>query len=319
MEDGNWSPAVRLPETVNIGRYNAILSALDDGKSYLILGRFNKKGTKWITSGFSIIERLNDSEWGKPTAIKVKKFSRMNKGRAVNAFMTPDRDILFTAFSKSPNSRRLSIFVSLRKKDNSYTKPKVIQGGPKNAIKARSLESPYLTNDKNRLYFAADYEEGRGNYNIFYANRSDDTYQNWSAPFKVTDTINSQNWDSYFKMNANESWAYYNSITNSLGKSDIFKVKIFEEFPFVKVTGLVLNQADQTLMMQETSYQILVNGETFPELKVDTTSASYEVLLPLGKSYTLLPQMDNWNGISTDIDLSDVREPILLCNSVCSS
>lgn len=308
MDDGSWGEAFRLPETVNIGRYNAILSALDDGKSYLISGRYNRSGTRWITRGFSIIERLGDTLWSKPVAIKVKKFSKMNKGRVVTAFMSPDRELLFTSFSKSPNGRRLSLYVSTKKKENVYKKPKQIQGGPKNATKARSLEAPYLTNDKNRLYFTADYAEGKGNYNIFYADRSDDTYQKWSSPVKVTDTINTPNWDSYFKMNEKESWAYYSSITNSMGKSDIFKVKIFEEFPFVRVTGLVLNQADQTLMMEDKSYSILVNGEVFEDMMIDTTSASYEVLLPLGESYTLLPQMENWNGISTDIDLTSVKE-----------
>jgi outer membrane protein OmpA-like peptidoglycan-associated protein len=308
LDDGSWSPAIRMSESINIGRYNSILAALDDGKSFLILGRYNRKGTRWITRGFSIIEKINDNEWGDPVSVKVKKFAKINKGRTVTAYMTPDRELLFTSFSKSPNSRRLSLFVSIKKKENVYSKPKILEGGPKNASKAKSLESPYLTNDKNRIYFTADYGEGRGNYNIHYAERSDDSYRNWSAPIKVTDTINSQNWDSYFKMNANESWAFYNSITNSLGKSDIFTVKVYEEFPFVRVTGLVLNQADQTLMLEESSYNILVNGEVFSDMTIDTTSASYEVLLPLGGSYSLLPQMENWNGISTDIDLSDVRE-----------
>ena len=308
QEDGTWSPAIRLSEAVNIGRYNAIISALDDGRSYLLLGRYNKSGTRWLTRGFSIIEQINPYEWGKPTKVKVKRFSRVNKGRVVNAFMTPDRELLFTAFSTSPNGRRLSLYVSTKKKDNVYSKPKELKGGPRDAIKARSLEAPYLTNDKNRLYFTGDFGEGRGNYSIFYADRADDTYRNWSAPIKVTDTINSPNWDSYFKMNANESWAYFCSVTNSLGKSDIFKVKIYEEFPFLRLSGLILNQADQTLMLDETTYEILVNSELFEGLSVDKASASYEVLLPLGKSYTLLPQMENWNGISTDIDLTGVRE-----------
>lgn len=308
LEDGTWSPAVRLPESVNIGRYNAILSALDDGRSYLILGRYNKSGTRWLTRGFSIIEQVNPYEWGNPKAVKVKRFTKKNKGRAVNAFMSPDGEVLFSAFSTSPSGRRLTLYVSLRKKDNVYSKPKELKGGPKDAIKARSLEAPYLTNDKNRLYFTGDFGEGRGNYSIFYADRADETFRNWSAPVKVTDTINSPNWDSYFKMNANESWAYFCSVTNSIGKADIFKVKVYEEFPFVRLSGLILNQADQTLMLDDTSYEILVNSEQFDGLSIDKASASYEVLLPLGKSYTLLPQMENWNGISTDIDLTGVRE-----------
>jgi outer membrane protein OmpA-like peptidoglycan-associated protein len=143
---------------------------------------------------------------------------------------------------------------------------------------------------------------------MFYADRVDDTYQNWSAPVKLTDTINTPNWDSYFKMNTKESWAYFSSITNSVGRSDIFRVKIYEEFPFLKLSGLVLNQATQSLMLEETGYKILVNDEESPEMKIDVASASYEILLPLGEKYTLLPQMENWNGISTDIDLTAVRE-----------
>lgn len=306
--DRTWGKAIRLSNEVNIGRYNAILSALDDGKSYLILGRYNNNGTRWLIPGFSIIEQHNPYQWGKPKPIKVRGLKRMNKGRVVNAYMSPDRELLFIAFAKSPSGKRLSLYVSSRKKENVYTKPKMLKGGPKSAKKAKSMESPYLSADKNRIYFSADYGVGRDNLDIFYAHRSDDTYQNWSAPVRMTDTINTPNWDSYFKMNAKESWAYYSSITNSVGKSDIFRVKIFEEFPFLKLSGLVLNQATQSLMLEETGYKILVNDKESLEMKIDTNSASYEIFLPLGEKYTLLPQMQNWNGISTDIDLSAVHE-----------
>jgi outer membrane protein OmpA-like peptidoglycan-associated protein len=308
QDDGSWSEASRLPNTVNIGRYNAILSALDDGKSYLILGKYNKKGTRWLTNGFSIIQKTGDYDWSKPVPLKVRKYAKKSLGRVSNAYLTPDRELLILSFTSKPNGRRLSLFLSKQKKENVYSKPKSIKGGPRDAQKMRSVEAPYLTADKNRLYFSGGSGGMRDNYNIYYAERTDETYRNWSAPTKVTDTINSANWDSYFKMNAKESWAYYTSISNSLGKSDIFRVKIFEEFPFVRLSGLILNQSDQTLMLEETGYEVLVNGEPFPGFNIDKISASYEVLLPLGHSYTLIPQMENWNGISTDIDLTNVRE-----------
>ncbi|MDD2197989.1 MAG: OmpA family protein, partial [Bacteroidales bacterium] len=308
QDDGTWGKAIRLSNEVNLGRYNAILSALDDGKSYLILGHYNKDATRWLAPGFSIVEQINPYQWSKPTPIKVRGLKRMNKGRVVNAYMSPDRKLLVMAFTKSPNGRRLSLYVSTHLKENVYTKPKLVKGGPKKATKARSMESPYLSADKNRIYFSADYGAGRDNLDIYYAERLDDTYQNWSAPVIVTDTINTPNWDSYFKMNAKESWAYYSSITSSVGKSDIFRVKIYEEFPFLKLSGLILNQVNQSPMLEETGYKILVNDEESMEMKINTDSASYEIFLPLGEKYTLLPQMENWNGISTDIDLSTVRE-----------
>ena len=308
QSDGSWGIAERLPNSVNIGRYNAILSALNDGKTYLILGRFNKKGTRWITRGLSLVEQLGENTWSVPRPIYVKKLSRKNKGRVSNAYLTPDKEILMLAYASSPSGTKLSLYVSTRKDADSYSKPKSVKGGPSEGTKARSVEAPYLTADKNRLYFSATYSKSSDSYDIFYATRVDDSYREWSQPVKVTDTINTSNWESYFKLNKKESWAYYCSITRSLGKSDIFRVKIFEEFPFLKLSGLILNQADQTLMLKETDYQILVNGEPFEGLNVDKISASYEVLLPLGKSYTISPVMENWNGISTDINLTQLRE-----------
>lgn len=308
QEDGTWGKAIRLPNEMNIGRYNAILSALDDGRSFLILGHYNKSGTRWLTPGFSVIEKQNPYQWGKPIPIKVKGLKRMNKGKVANAYMSPDREQLFMAFTKSPNGKRLLIYVSTHLKENIYTKPKLLKYGSKKTAKGKSMESPYLSADKSRIYFSADFGNKHDNLDIFYADRVDDTYQNWSEPVRVTDTINTPNWDSYFKKDANENWAYYSSITNSVGKSDIFRVKIFEEFPFLKLTGLLLNQANQSLMLEKTGYKILVNDEESLEMKINTDSASYEILLPLGEKYTLLPQMENWNGISTDIDLSTVQE-----------
>ena len=308
QEDGTWGKAERLPNSVNIGKYNAILSALEDGKSYLIIGRFNEKGTRWLTRGFSIIERLGENIWTAPIAIKGKGLKRKNIGRVATAFMSPDEEILFTSFSKKADGTKLLTYVSKKVDDGVYSKPKLIRGGPKEANKARSVETPFLTHDKKRLYFSASYEKRRDNFDIFYAERTDDSYRVWSAPKRLTDTINTRNWDSYYKLNSKGSWAYYSSITNSLGKSDIFRVKIYEENPFVRVTGLILNQADQTVMREDNDYKILVNGEEFSALTVDRGSASYEALLPLGFSWTLTPEMDKWNGISTDIDLTNVRE-----------
>ncbi|MDY0348631.1 MAG: OmpA family protein [Tenuifilaceae bacterium] len=306
--DGTWGVAERLPNTVNIGQHNAILSALGDGQSYLLLGRFNRRGTLWVTRGFSIIKKLDNGSWSVPEPVKVKRFKRINKGKTVSAYMTPDREYIFITFSAHPNSQRLSLYVSKRKKDNVYLPPKAVHGGKGNAMNPRTIESPYLTADKSRLYFSGDYSRGRGGNNIYYADNPAPDFREWGAPQIVTDTINTPNWDSHFTMNATESWGYYASTTNSFGKSDIFRVKFFEENPYLKLSGLVLNQADQTLMIEDTTYSVLVNGEDFEGFSLDKTSASYEALLPLGDYYTIQPAMEKWNGISFDIDLRNVRE-----------
>lgn len=304
-DDGTWTEAQRLPNTVNIGRYNSILAALDDGNTFLINGKFNQRGTRWIERGLSLIQKTDNENWGKPQDLKINGYSRMNKGKATTAFMTADRNYIFFSFSKRANSNRLSLYVSRRKDENKYGKPQSLSG---KLNKGRSSEAPFVTSDGNVLYFSSNVGEGRSNHNIYQSNRGDDTYEVWSPPVALSDTINTPNWDSYYKLNKKGSWAYYSSVTNSVGKSDIFRVKIFEENPFVKLTGLILNKADQKLMLADSSYSIAVNGKPFPGLKIDKTSASYEVLLPLGDIYTLQPEMKNWNGISSDVDVRSQRE-----------
>lgn len=301
--DGTWSQAKRLPKEVNIGRYNAILSALSDGKTFMINGVYNKRGTLWLERGFSLIEK-NDSSWGKPIPLRIKGYARKNRGKVANAFITPDKEYIFLAFAPASNSSKLTIYVSKKIGENRYSKPKELKGG---LNKGKSAESPFLSSDGKTLYFSG--LNGKGdNYDIYKCIRTDDTYKNWSEPQRISDTINTPGWDSYYKLNAKESWAYYSSVTNSIGKSDIFRVKLYEENPFVRVTGLILNKKDETLMLSDTNYQILVNGQPFTGLMVDKSSASYEAKLPFGNLYTIQPFLKNWKGVPNDVDLINVKE-----------
>ncbi len=309
LPDSTYTEPQRLPESVNIARYNAFFAALDDGKSYLMLGHYNKAGTRWLTRGFSIIEHLGGDEWGIPQQIDVKRFSRMNRGELVSAHMSADRELLFMAFSRSANSERLSLYVSKKIDHNDYSKPEPLSFENLITRRVNSFEAPFITKDKTRLYFSANLDDNPERMNIYYAQRNDDdSFVNWSEPVKVTDNINTANWESYFTLNANESWAYYSSTTNSFGMADLFKVRMYEEFPYLRMRGIIANQADQTPMLADTTYTILVNGEEdFPGLEINKEDATYEVLLPLGRSYTLLPKMENWNGVSLVVDLTDVH------------
>lgn len=304
-DDGTWSEAKRLPKEVNIGKYNSILSALANGKTFLINGVYNKRGTLWLERGFSLIEKTDSTGWGKPMSIKVNGITRKNRGGAVTAYMTPDKEYIFLSFAPRNNSIKLSLYVAKKKNDNRYSKPKELKGG---INKGRSAEAPFLSTDGNTLYFSGNYEGKRNSYDFYKSTRTDATFTNWSKPELLTDSTNTTDWDSYYKLNPKGSWAYYCSANNSLGKSDIFRVKLFEENPFVKVTGLILNKKTEALMLTDTSYQILVNGQPFPGLKIDKVSASYEAMLPLGDKYSIKADLRNWSSISSEIDASGIKE-----------
>jgi outer membrane protein OmpA-like peptidoglycan-associated protein len=304
-EDGTWSEAKRLPKEVNIGRFNAILAVLDDGKTYLINGVFNKRGKLWLERGFSLVVKNDDNTWGKPVPLSIKGYARKNQGKVANAYITPNKEYLFLSFAPKGNSSKLTLYISKQIGENQYGKPKELKGG---LNKGRSAEAPFLSADLKTLYFSANYGGSRDNFDIYKCERTDDSFQKWSKPILLSDTINTPDWDSYYKLNTKGSWAYFCSTKNSMGKSDIFRIKLFEENPFVKVSGLILKKKDETLMLADTNYRILVNGKDNSSLRIDKASASYEVLLPLGGIYTIQPELKNWIGDSSKVDVQTVRE-----------
>ncbi len=304
QEDGTWSSAQRLPESVNIGRYNAILSALDDGRSYLILGQFNKRGTLRTSNGFSIIEKTGDNEWSIPQPVNVSRYNRISRGNVSSAYMTPDREIILHAFSTRHNRDRLSLHVSKRVSENNYSRPEKIEIGSYNDIKAQSLEAPFLTEDKNRLYFSANFGEDRDEHSIFYVDRVDETFRNWTAPTKVSDTVNTPYWDSYFKMNSDENIAWFSSTSGPSGKADIFMVKLFEKFPFLKVQGQIVDTLTGLPIPFTRNPEILINGELSDSVVYDYMSGSFHATLPLGESYTFTGRADNFKSKSVNVDVS---------------
>lgn len=300
--DGTWSEAKRLPNSVNIGRYNAIFGILDDGKTFLINGHYSDNGKYWIERGLSAIEQIDENTWGKPKSLNVRGYTSMNKGQTTTAYLTPDGKYLLMSFSKRAGGKNHSIYLSVKEGDG-YSKPKKVKIGDGNL--GESYEAPFLSKDGNALYFSCKVE---GNNNIYMANRTDDTYLNWSAPIALNDTINTPGWENYYRLNAKESWAYYCSSNSKKEHSEIMRVKIYEEFPYVKVTGLVMNKADQSLMLADTGYVIKVNGTTPEKLKLDKASASFELLLPFGQKFEVKPELANWVGVTDTLDFTSIKE-----------
>ncbi|MGE0077725.1 MAG: OmpA family protein [Bacteroidales bacterium] len=302
-DDGTWTEAQRLPRSVNIGRYNAIFGIFDDGNSFLINGHYSPNGKFWIDRGLSILERTDNDNWGKPSLLNVRAYSRMNKGKTTTAYMTPDKNYLLLSFGKRSSSKNNSIYLSVKKGSNRYSKPKKVRFAGSSL--GRSYEAPFLSSDGKALYFSCKVD---GNYTLYVSNRTDDSYFKWAVPIPLNDTINSTGWENYWRLNSKENWAYYCSNTNSIGKSDIYRVKIFEDNPNVKLSGLILNKIDEKLMLADTNYRITFNGTEVPNLKIDKASASYEVLLPFGQNYTIKPEMQNWVGVTDTLKAESIKE-----------
>lgn len=243
-EEGTWTTAERLPDDINLGRFNAILAALPDGNTFMINGIFNKKGTIWLERGFSLIHRNEDGSWGKPVPVKIRGYAHKSRGFVANAYLTPDSAYIFLAYTKISNTSKLKLHIAKRKSINRYDKPRLLKG---EINKGRSAESPFLSADKKVLYYSISFGRDQEDFDIYQSTRLDDSYRKWSKPEPVSDSVNSSGWESYYRPDMNYDWAYFCSVTNSLGKSDIFRIKVIRENTDAKITGPTGDNPDQAL------------------------------------------------------------------------
>lgn len=288
LPDGSWSEAERMPDNINIGRYNAVLGVSADGKTLIINGVYNKGGTFWKGRGISTVQ-WEDSVWGKARPVKMSGYAAMSKGLHNDIHISADGKTMILSFSPKFNGKNQDLYISFMKTNGSWSRPR-----PLDRINTRfSEEAPFLTADNRTLYFASN-RRSQLNYDIYKTERLENhAWVKWSTPSLVSDTINSYLWESYFQTNDKGSEAFFASTNNSIGGSDIFYVKLFEENPYVVVSGKVLNKRDRTPVPSHLSYAIKVNGQNPDSLVVNPGTAEYQLVLPLGAAYSLKAEAEN--------------------------
>lgn len=300
ITDSTWSQAVRLPD-LNIGRYNAVLSLSADGNAMLLNGIYSRKGSIWKKRGLSVSTKTNNT-WTTPRKLKIKKLSKKNRGMKSSGTMSADGQFIILSFSKKYHGEKTNLFVSSKKENGKWRKPKKI----KYVNSKRNEDAPFLSADSKTLYFSSNRVD-KNKYDIYKTQRTGLDWKSWGQPVLLSDTINSQNWESYFKTNTKGSWAYFASTNKSLGKSDIYRIKMFEENPYVVVSGIVRNSKTKLPLTGKT-IAIKINGQRIDSIHVNSDSATYKVKLPLRKQYSISADALNFVSSASALDVSTVKE-----------
>jgi len=299
--NGKWSVAKRLA-VLNIWRYNSVLSISRDGNTLLINGIYNKRGNFWKKRGLSISTR-NGEEWGRPVRLKVKDYSNANLGMKSNGFMSSDGEYLLLSFSKKYNSEKTDLYFSRRIREGKWSSPKKL----KKVNSVKNEEAPFLTADNKTLYFASN-RRGRHNFDIYKTQPQSEKWKKWSRPVLLGDTVNSEEWESYYKINADGKGAFFASTKNSMGLSDIFRIDFPEKNPVVLISGKVITGKTNKALPRGIQYQILVNDKAVDSLKINLDSATYQVRLPLGKNYYLKAVIKNYNSKTETVDVTSKKK-----------
>ncbi len=301
-DTGNWGQATQSGSPLNGQKDNAVFWVSPDGNRVLIRGAY--ENGKYVGRGVSLCNKVAGG-WSNPERLKIKGYNKMSQDKYSGAFLANDGKTLLLYFSEERNSFLNDIYVSTLGENDEWSMPKSL--GPTINHDDHDEISPFLAADGATLYFSSDRPGGFGENDIWMSKRLDDSWTKWSEPLNMGDTINTAIWDAYFALDAKGEYAYVASTQNSVGGTDLAKIKLNENQKpktVVLVYGKVFNGKTKEVMSAQMFYD-QVPGETSEGNAISNTDGNYKVTLPYGKVYSLRASSDKYFSVLDTLDLSE--------------
>jgi OmpA-OmpF porin, OOP family len=314
----SWTPAVHPGTPINNrGKNGNIFNVTADGNQLLVRGAY--VDGEYESAGISVIKKDRKGEWRYPDKLEIKNFTRYSdKGNYNACYLAPDGKHMIMYFSNKENDNKSDLYIShlittksfLGKafNNNAWTEPELIKSL---SIKEYDDFSPYIAQDDVTLYFASDREGTLGDADIWMSKRLDDTWQKWSEPVNLGPSVNTNKWDAYYSLDARGEDAYMVSSKNSLGKSDIVRIKLIMALrpnPVVLITGKVLNAKTKEPIGTSIEYENLKDGKNVGIAVSDPKTGEYKIVLPYGVNYGFLAYSEKFISVSDNLDLASIGE-----------
>ncbi len=328
---GAWTSARRISESLNRDQYNTIYSISPDGQTILVKGAY--VNGQYETRGFSIAKK-SAAGWEIPKKLDIPKYEKLSRGKNEYGYLTNDGKVLLMAFSEKKNADEDDIYASFLEKDGSWSAPMNL-GDDVNTNFTET--TPFLAADGKTLYFSSNREGGKGSNDIWVCKRKDETWIHWTEPTNIGEPINTDQYDAYYTISAAGDYAYFISSNNSVGKKDIFRLKLdqpkpietppttttsmvggdkkpqpekptdIKSEPVVLVSGKVIDgKTGKVPKNAQIIYEDLTNGKELGVATPDPITGIYKVVLPYGKNYGITTKIDGYIGTSQNIDLSKI-------------
>jgi len=300
IADGTWSKAQRMPSPINNDGDNLVISVSPDGNTLLLEGLYNAQGGTISDEGISISHRTK-SGWSVPQKITIKNY--YNRNEYESFCPSADGKVLILSVERDETIGNKDLYVSFRNNDGSFTEPKNMG----NVLNTFGNEgTPFLAPDGKTLFFYSDTHNGFGSADIFMSKRLDETWLKWSEPKNLGPEMNTKNWDTYYSISAQSSYAFLVSSENSIGNEDIFMIKIPESIksdPVVLISGKVLDANTKQPIEAEIRYENLANGKEMGIARTNPRTGEYKIILPYGINYGFRAESKGYVADNENIDL----------------
>ena len=270
-------------------------------------------------AGVSIARRKGD-KYEKPEAIEVE--NDYNYSSKVDYFLAPSGNAMIISAERDDSYGRRDLYVSF-KDGRTWSEPLNLG----NEVNTASDDySPFLGEDSKTLYYSTSGFSGYGGSDIYVTIRLDNTWENWSVPENLGNSLNSPGDDQYFSIPSSGKHIYF-----SRGKSDedtdIFRFKADELFVdkespliasmdhlltkdpddfFATVTGKVIEAATgnplagAAVIMERLPDGIDVGAQTSDK------DGNFELTVRAGARYGLLAELDGYISTDENFDFNDL-------------
>ncbi|WP_266362024.1 OmpA family protein [Tellurirhabdus rosea] len=310
--DNKWGAARRMTFPLNKDEYNCAYSISPDGNTMLIKGAYGNGN--YETRGFSVSKRTANG-WSPPQKLAVPNYEKISKGQFDCGYLSADGKVLVMAFSEKKNSQKDDLYISLKQKNGTWTKP--ISLGAEVNTDDFTETTPFLAADGATLYFSSDRPGGSGSNDIYVCKRVDNTWKHWSKPVNLGPAINTDGYDAYYTLSASGEFAYLTTFKNTLGKGDIVQIRLRDAQqdtpkegapdPVVLVKGKVIDQKTGRPVEARIVYETLPDGAEAGTATSNPLTGEYTIVLPYGKKYSMRAIAPDFIAEGDNIDLTQAK------------
>lgn len=322
-----WSRPQPVPG-LNNSAYNAVVGFSSDGRQLFLYGHYQQDGSPSGSQGLSVSNRTG-AGWSRPENIYIPYF--VNRSPGTGARINEQGTAIVFAAAPPTTYGAEDIYLSVLSEDG-WSEP--IHLGREINSEYQEM-TPFLSSDGKALYFSSNRPGTKGSYDIFKAERLDDTWRNWSKPVPLPGSINSESRELHYSLY--NGGVLYTSTRDSNGYGDIRlipdaepvqekiaqqteqppgeqppvtgKEEDAEKRPargMIRVQGTVVS-ADKSLPIPAA---LIVKGGTILELNADEKGYfSFEV--PKEEQLSLEADYKGFISRSQKIDLSQTKRQIL--------
>ncbi len=214
-EGRQWSLPIHGGPVINDRGYNAVAGLSDDGNLLLLFNHYDQSGKPAKTQGISLSRKTN-SGWSAPENISIPYF--LNHSLSLSGQVSEDGTALIYSAEAYDSRGAEDLYVSLKNSSGLWSEPRNL--GPIVNTSFQEL-SPSLSTDKKYLYFSSNGRKGYGSFDVYFSERLDDTWTNWSVPSNMGSRINSEGRELFYHTFPQFNLALFTSTQNSDGYGDI--------------------------------------------------------------------------------------------------